>query len=155
MCIRDRGSTPSRPISHSGAVGARPIDPASGGSDGTLFSVGKISCGVSFGELAALARKAGGMKGSAIGVMAAGCLAVGFGAGFALRPVISPIAVSPAVAGGVAQPSEEEATAVVRRHRLFTGTSLERATLKLGDCSPGGIGPGVTCMTQLLSLIHI
>jgi len=90
------------------------------------------------------------MKGSAIGVMAAGCLAVGFGAGFALRPVISPIAVSPAVAGGVAQPSEEEATAVVRRHRLFTGTSLERATLKLGDCSPGGIGPGVTCMTQLV-----
>ena len=37
----------------------------------------------------------------------------------------------------------------VRRHRLFTGTSLANVTLKLGDCSPGGVGPGVTCMTQL------
>ncbi|TIV45288.1 MAG: hypothetical protein E5V86_34190, partial [Mesorhizobium sp.] len=51
---------------------------------------------------------------------------------------------------GVAQPSEEEATAAVRRYRRFTGKSLERATLKLGDCSPGGVGPGVTCMTQLV-----
>jgi hypothetical protein len=95
------------------------------------------------------------MKGSAIGIIAAGCLAVGFGAGFALRPVIapvaaSPVATSPAVAAGVAQPSEEEATAAVRRYRRFTGTSLEHATLKLGDCSPGGVGPGVTCMTQLV-----
>lgn len=95
------------------------------------------------------------MKGSAIGIIAAGCLAVGFGAGFALRPVIapvsaSPIAALPPVAAGVAQPTEEEATAAVRRHRRFTGTSLEHATLKLGDCSPGGIGPGVTCMTQLI-----
>jgi hypothetical protein len=90
------------------------------------------------------------MKGSAIGIIAAGCLAVGFGAGFVLRPVISPVSASPAIAAGVAQPSEEEATAAVRRHRLFTGTSLERATLKLGDCSPGGVGPGVTCMTQLV-----
>jgi hypothetical protein len=94
------------------------------------------------------------MKGSAIGIIAAGCLVVGFGAGFVLRPVIAPVAASPAassaVAAGVAQPSEEEATAAVRRHRLFTGTSLERATLKLGDCSPGGVGPGVTCMTQLV-----
>src|SRR3546814_1580931 len=45
--------------------------------------------------------------------------------------------------------SEEEAIAAVRRHRLFSGTSLANATLKLGDCSPGGVGPGVTCMTQL------
>ena len=75
--------------------------------------------------------------------------ALGFGAGFALRPVISPAAISPAAAAGVAQPTEEEATAAVRRHRLFTGTSLSNATLKLGDCSPGGVGPGVTCMTQL------
>ena len=90
------------------------------------------------------------MKGSAIGIIAAGCLAVGFGAGFVLRPVISPVTASPAVAGGVAQPSEEEATAAVRRHRLFTGTSLANATLKLGDCSPGGVGPGVTCMTQIV-----
>lgn len=43
------------------------------------------------------------MKGSVIGMVAAGCLVVGFGAGFALRPVIA----------------------------------------------PGGVGPGVTCMTQL------
>ena len=94
------------------------------------------------------------MKGSAIGIIAAGCLAVGFGAGFVLRPVISPVAASPAaspaMAAGVAQPSEEEATAAVRRYRRFTGTSLEHATLKLGDCSPGGVGPSVTCMTQLV-----
>lgn len=95
------------------------------------------------------------MKGSAIGIIVAGCLAVGFGAGFILRPVISPVAASPvaaspAVAAGVAQPSEDEATAAVRRYRRFTGTSLERATLKLGDCSPGGVGPGLTCMTQLV-----
>ncbi|MFB4382258.1 hypothetical protein RAC79_03500 [Agrobacterium sp. LR_9] len=95
------------------------------------------------------------MKGSAIGILVAGCLAVGFGAGFVLRPVISPVAASavaasPALASSVAQPSEEEATAAVRRHRRFTGTSLERATLKLGDCSRGGVGPGVTCMTQLV-----
>lgn len=95
------------------------------------------------------------MKGNAIGIIGAGCLVVGFGAGFVLRPVILPgstsaATASPAVVAGVAQPSEEEATAAVRRHRLFTGTSLERATLKLGDCSPGGVGPGVTCMTQLV-----
>lgn len=95
------------------------------------------------------------MRGSVIGIIAAGCLAIGFGAGFVLRPVISPVAAppvaaSPVVVAGVAQPSEEEATAAVRRHRLFTGTSLARATLKLGDCSPGGVGPGVTCMTQLV-----
>lgn len=90
------------------------------------------------------------MKGSAIGIVGAVCLVVGFGAGFALRPVIAPTASSPAAAAGVAQPTEEEATAAVRRHRLFTGTSLANATLTLGDCSPGGVGPGVTCMTQLV-----
>lgn len=90
------------------------------------------------------------MKSSAIGIMGAVCLAVGFGAGFALRPVIAPVAASPAVAAGIPQPTEEEATAAVRRHRLFTGTSLANATLKLGDCSPGGVGPGVTCMTQIV-----
>ncbi|PEQ11654.1 hypothetical protein B2G71_16175 [Novosphingobium sp. PC22D] len=90
------------------------------------------------------------MKGSAIGITGAVCLVIGFGAGFALRPVLSPVAASPAAVAGVAQPTEEEATAAVRRHRLFTGTSLANATLKLGDCSPGGVGPGVTCMTQLV-----
>lgn len=89
------------------------------------------------------------MKGSAIGIIAAGCLTVGFGTGFVLRPVIAPVSASPAVAAGVAQPTEDEATAAVRRHRLFTGP-LTNATLKLGDCSPGGIGPGVTCMTQIV-----
>ena len=89
------------------------------------------------------------MKGSVIGMVAGGCLVVGFGAGFALRPVIAPSGASASVVAGVAQPTEEEAIAAVRRHRLFTGTSLASATLKLGDCSPGGVGPGVTCMTQL------
>src|SRR3546814_11870804 len=67
----------------------------------------------------------------------------------ALRPVIAPAGASAAAVAGVAQPTEEEAIAAVRRHRLFSGTSLANATLKLGDCSPGGVGPGVTCMTQL------
>ncbi|MEO9337087.1 hypothetical protein ABFT80_06585 [Mesorhizobium sp. SB112] len=90
------------------------------------------------------------MNGSAVGIIAAGCLVVGFGSGFVLRPVISPVSASAAAVAGVAQPTEAEATAAVRRHRLFTGTSLANATLKLGDCSPGGVGPGVTCMTQLV-----
>lgn len=90
------------------------------------------------------------MKSNAIGILGAACLTAGFGAGFVLRPVISLVAASPAVAAGVAQPSEDEATAAVRRHRLFSGTSLANATLKLGDCSPGGVGPGVTCMTQIV-----
>lgn len=89
------------------------------------------------------------MKGSAIGMVAAGCLVVGFGAGFVARPMISPGGSSAAAVAGVAQPTEEEAIAAVRRHRHFTGTPLANATLKLGDCSPGGVGPGVTCMTQL------
>ena len=90
------------------------------------------------------------MKGSVIGMVAGGCLVVGFGAGLVLRPVIAPSGASAAAVAGVAQPTEEEAIAAVRRHRLFTGTSLANATLKLGDCSPGGVGPGVTCMTQLV-----
>ncbi|WP_352574163.1 hypothetical protein [Mesorhizobium australicum] len=64
------------------------------------------------------------MKGSAIGIIAAGCLVVGFGAGFVLRPVTAPVTASPVaaslgVAAGVPQPSEEEATAAVRRYRRF------------------------------------
>lgn len=89
------------------------------------------------------------MKGSVIGMVAGGCLVVGFGTGFALRPLIAPSGASIAAVASVAQPTEVEAIAAVRRHRLFTGTSLANATLKLGDCSPGGVGPGVTCMTQL------
>ncbi|MBX3482860.1 hypothetical protein [Phenylobacterium sp.] len=118
--------------------------------DAALKSVGKDAASGRFSHIRRIDRKGETMKGSAIGIVGAACLLVGFGAGFALRPVISPVTASPAVAAGVAQPTEEEATAAVRRHRLFTGTSLSNATLKLGDCSPGGVGPGVTCMTQLV-----
>jgi len=86
------------------------------------------------------------MEASAVWIVAVVALAVGFGAGFGLRPVFMP---TTSAAAGVAQPTEQEATDAVRRHKLFTGTSLANATLKLGDCSPGGVGPGVTCMTQL------
>src|SRR3546814_19483085 len=89
------------------------------------------------------------MKGSMIGMVAGGCLVVGFGVGFALRPVIAPAGASAAAVAGVAQPTAEEAIAAVRRHRLFRGTSLANATPKLGDCSPGSVGPGVTGLTPL------
>src|SRR3546814_20298612 len=89
------------------------------------------------------------MKGSMIGMVAGGCLVVGFGVGFALRPVIAPAGASAAAVAGVAQPTEEEAIAAVRRHRLFSGTSLANATLKLGHCSQGGVGPGVPGMTPI------
>lgn len=88
------------------------------------------------------------MKASAVVLIALVALVVGFTGGVVLRPVLV-AAKSSAAGAGVAQPSEQEATDAVRRHRLFTGTSLANATLKLGDCSPGGVGPGVTCMTQL------
>ncbi|EQB33880.1 hypothetical protein [Sphingopyxis indica] len=90
------------------------------------------------------------VRGSTIGIVAAACLVIGFVAGFILRPAIAPAPASPAAAAGIAQPTEEEATEAVRRHRLFTGTVLSHATLKLGDCSPGGVGPGVMCMTQVV-----
>ena len=67
------------------------------------------------------------MKGSAVGIIAVVTLAVGFGAGFGLRPVLVPVTS----ATGLAQPTEQEATDAVRRHKLFTGTSLANATLKL------------------------
>lgn len=89
------------------------------------------------------------MKGSVVGIVGAVCFVIGFAAGFVLRPSLAPSGTAAVAAPGVAQPTEEEATAAVRRHKLFTGTSLANATLKLGDCSPGGVGPGVTCMTQL------
>ena len=53
------------------------------------------------------------MKGSAIGMLAAGCLVVGFGAGFVARPMISPGGSSAAAAAAVAQPTEEEAIALI------------------------------------------
>lgn len=89
------------------------------------------------------------MKGRVVGVIVVIALVIGFGAGFGLRPILLP-AGSGAASASVAQPTEAEAIAAVRRHKLFTGTSLANATLKLGDCSPSGVGPGVTCMTQLV-----
>src|SRR3546814_15378102 len=63
-----------------------------------------------------------------IGMVAGGCLVVGFGVGFALRPVIAPAGASAAAVAGVAQPTEEEATAAVRRHRL-----LDRKSTRLNS----------------------
>ena len=74
---------------------------------------------------------------------------VGLCGGVVLRAVMAAVSGCAAGVGGGAEPSEDEATAAVRRHRLFTGP-LTNATLKLGDCSPGGVGPGVTCMTQIV-----
>ena len=55
-------------------------------------------------------KEAGERKGSASGIIAAGCLAVGFGAGFVLRPVVAAVAASPAVAAGVVRPTEDDPT---------------------------------------------
>src|SRR3546814_16674316 len=84
------------------------------------------------------------MKGSMIGMVAGGCLVVGFGVGFALRPVIAPAGASAAAVAGVAQPTAEEALGAVRRHHLFSGTSLAPAHPTLGPGSPGRRGPGGT-----------
>lgn len=89
------------------------------------------------------------MKGQMVGVIVVIALVIGFGAGFGLRPVLLPAGTGDASAR-IAQPTEAEAIAAVRRHKLFTGTSLANATLTLGECSPSGVGPGVTCMTQLV-----
>ncbi len=85
------------------------------------------------------------MKQSVTLVIAFAALVIGFGAGFTLRPVLAPAAT----ASGAAQPSEAEATAAVRRYR--TGFSnFPNATLTLGECSPGTVAPGVTCMTRIV-----
>lgn len=71
-------------------------------------------------------------------------------AGFLLRPMISPSGKSPTVgatSAPSAQPSEEEATAAVRRHKVGFNTYTD-ATLKLGECSASG--PGVSCMAQVV-----
>ncbi len=71
-------------------------------------------------------------------------------AGFLLRPVISPSGKSP-VAGvtsaPITQPTEEEATAAVRRHKVGFDAYTD-ATLKLGECSASGLG--VSCMAQVI-----
>lgn len=84
-------------------------------------------------------------------------LVIGFAGGFVLRPIIAPGTPAPIAsapdpstpASDAAQPSEAEATAAVRRHRMGFN-SLSEATLTLGECGPGTIGPGVTCMTTLV-----
>src|SRR3546814_15441602 len=48
------------------------------------------------------------MKGSMIGMVAGGCLVVGFGVGFAIRPVIAPAGAPAAAVAGVAPPPDEE-----------------------------------------------
>lgn len=84
-----------------------------------------------------------------IGIIALVSLIVGFAAGFVLRPVLAPATTTTAVtAAGFAQPTEEETTAAVRRHKVGF-TTFSDATLTLGECSPGSIGPGVTCMTRI------
>lgn len=85
-------------------------------------------------------------------IIAIVALVIGFAGGFVLRPVIVPSApvsvMSPAAQRGIERPSEAEATAAVRRFRVGFQTFSE-ATLTLGDCGPGTLGPGVTCMTNI------
>ena len=52
------------------------------------------------------------MKASAVGIVAVVALAVGFGAGFGLRPILIPTTSAAAVAG-VAQPTEQEAIRMI------------------------------------------
>jgi hypothetical protein len=77
-------------------------------------------------------------------------LAIGFVAGFVMRPMMTSASGSPlAPMVSSQQPTEAEATAAVRRHKsgFFT---FKAATLKLGECSPSGITVGVSCMTQVV-----
>jgi len=71
-------------------------------------------------------------------------------AGFLLRPMISSSGKPPVVGATstpVIQPTEEEATAAVRRHKVGFDAYTD-ATLKLGECSASG--PGVSCMAQVV-----
>lgn len=73
-------------------------------------------------------------------------------AGFLLRPINSSSSKPPTVAEAPAtvtlQPNEQEATAAVRRYKVGFNTYTE-AALKLGECSPAGAVPGVSCMAQV------
>lgn len=73
-------------------------------------------------------------------------------AGLLLRPMVAPSDKSPAVINApsiaVSQPTEAEATAAVRRYKVGFNTYTD-AALKLGDCSPSSMGPGVSCMAQV------
>ncbi len=48
-----------------------------------------------------------------------------------------------------ARPTNEEATAAIRRHKVGFVTFTE-ATAVLGDCSPSKLTPGVACLTQVV-----
>lgn len=72
--------------------------------------------------------------------------------GFLLRPIISssskPPIVTEAPAAIMLQPSEQEATAAVRRYKVGFNTYTD-ATLKLGECSPTSAAPEMSCMAQV------
>ena len=86
----------------------------------------------------------------AIGVAA---LLIGFGAGFAVHPTrpsnCPAIAATPVAQSTMMQPTVAQATAAVRRHRVGFATYPD-ATLTLGECAPGTIAPGVSCMTRII-----
>jgi hypothetical protein len=76
-------------------------------------------------------------------------LALGLVAGFMLRPVLLPVG-----AVGIDRPTDAEATAALRANpKLFNEFSkkhmYEQTTLKLGDCSPGTLLPGIVCFAEL------
>lgn len=96
------------------------------------------------------------MKQTQVIIIVIVALVIGFAGGFVLRPIIAPdtpatdaAAETSPMPAGAEQPSEAEATAAVRRHRMGFNTNSE-ATLTLGECGPGTIGPGVTCMTTVV-----
>ena len=68
------------------------------------------------------------MKGSAVGIIAVVALAVGFGAGFGLRPVLVPVTSAAAVTG-LAQPTEQEATDSGTQLLVHGGPEAETARL--------------------------
>lgn len=73
-------------------------------------------------------------------------------ASFLARSIIALSDKSPVVdiaSNSASQPSEEEATAAVRRFKVGFNT-FTTAALKLGDCAPSTMGPGVACTAQVV-----
>lgn len=96
------------------------------------------------------------MKRSLVALITAVSLLIGFGAGIALQPALIGQRAAQEETGGAPQPSlrpdqptEAEATEAVRRHRVGV-TSYREATVTLGDCSPAGLAPGVTCAARVV-----
>lgn len=96
------------------------------------------------------------MKRSLVALIAAISSLIGFGAGLALQPVLIGQSAEQEGTGGASQlsprsdqPTEAEATEAVRRHRVGF-KSYPDATLTLGDCSTGGLAPGVTCAARVV-----